>query len=195
SVPDALPNQVKQLENGPFDKSPGAQITRLTKSGSRYLNLNPYEVLKVSTDATMDTIKSHFRQLSKLVHPDKNKDQIERAQVAFEIISNSLKILEVAEQRGKLRLIIDEAMGVFNIKLKELRQEAKKNGFPGIDEDKIPEKYFRLKRATICKLFADYELKRQEIQQTDYHDKKRDREKELEAEEFFRMHEEWEKMW
>lgn len=57
---------MRKLENAEFDKTPGAQIHRLTKPGSRYLNLNPYEVLQVSTDATMDIIKAHYRQVRML---------------------------------------------------------------------------------------------------------------------------------
>ncbi|KII68272.1 DnaJ subfamily C member 8 [Thelohanellus kitauei] len=193
--PDEFQEAVKKLETPELDKSSGFQVNRLTKPGSKYLNLNPYEVLQISTDASMDDIKSRYRQMSKLVHPDKNRDCIDQAKFAFEVLTNALQMLEKPEQRGKLRLIVDEALGLFNLKLKNLRTEAKKNGIPEIEEDRDAEKYHRLKRATICKLFADYELKRQELQQTGYVDKKKEREREIIAEEFFKAQQDWEKMW
>ena len=48
-------------------------ILRITISGSTYRNLNPYEVLQVDPDASLDDVKKKYRRLSILVHPDKNQ--------------------------------------------------------------------------------------------------------------------------
>ena len=48
-------------------------ILLITITGSTYRNLNPYEVLQVDPDATLDDVKKKYRRLSILVHPDKNQ--------------------------------------------------------------------------------------------------------------------------
>ena len=60
------------------------QIHRLLKPGSKYLNLNPYEVLQMSPDATEEQLRKQYKRLSILVHPDKNRDNGEDARRAFE---------------------------------------------------------------------------------------------------------------
>jgi len=64
--------------------TPKQQIDRLLRPGSTYLNLNPFEVLQVDPDSTIDELKTKYKRLSILVHPDKNMDDRERAQTAFE---------------------------------------------------------------------------------------------------------------
>lgn len=64
--------QVKEIEKRDSVLTPKQQLDRLLRPGSTYFNLNPYEVLQVDHDATLDEIKKKYRRLSILVHPDKN---------------------------------------------------------------------------------------------------------------------------
>ena len=75
---------MKQIEKRDSVLTPKQQIDRLLRSGSTYFNLNPFEVLQVDPDPSMDDVKTKYRRTSILVHPDKNQDDKERAQSAFE---------------------------------------------------------------------------------------------------------------
>lgn len=63
---------MKEIEKRDSVLTPKQQIERLLRPGSSYFNLNPFEVLHVDCDATIDEIKKKYRRLSILVHPDKN---------------------------------------------------------------------------------------------------------------------------
>lgn len=63
---------MKEIEKRDSVLTPKQQIERLLRPGSTYFNLNPFEVLQVEPDATLDEIKKKYRRLSILVHPDKN---------------------------------------------------------------------------------------------------------------------------
>lgn len=85
------------------------QINRLLRAGSTYFNLNPFEVLQVEPDLTVDQIKKRYRSLSILVHPDKNQDNKERAQQAFEAVNKAWKTLENDVTRKRCLDIYEEA--------------------------------------------------------------------------------------
>lgn len=70
------------------------QIDRLLRPGSTYFNLNPFEVLQLEHTTPIEEIKKKYKRLSILVHPDKNQDDQDRAQTAFEIINRAWKVLE-----------------------------------------------------------------------------------------------------
>lgn len=76
--------QVKEIEKRDSVLTPKQQIDRLLRSGSTYFNLNPFEVLQVDFEAPFEEIKTKYRRLSILVHPDKNQDDKDRAEAAFE---------------------------------------------------------------------------------------------------------------
>ena len=72
------------------------QIDRLLRPGHTYFNMNPFEVLQVSIsvacftnvqvdpDLTPEEMKKKYKRMSLLCHPDKNMDDRERAQKAFD---------------------------------------------------------------------------------------------------------------
>lgn len=103
--------QVKEIEKRDSVLTPKQQIDRLLRPGSTYFNLNPFEVLQVDPDTPLDEIKKKYRRLSILVHPDKNQDDADRAQQAFEVVNRAWKTLENEETRQKCMDIIEEAKG------------------------------------------------------------------------------------
>lgn len=91
--------------------TPKQQIDRLLRPGSTYFNLNPFEVLQVDPDTPIEEVKKKYRRYSILVHPDKNQDDADRAQQAFEIVNKAWKTLENEETRKKCLDIVEEAKG------------------------------------------------------------------------------------
>lgn len=68
-------------------------------------------MLQVEPEATVEEIKKQYRRLSFLVHPDKNQQDVERAQQAFEAVNKAWKILSSDETRKKCMDVIEEAKG------------------------------------------------------------------------------------
>lgn len=85
------------------------QINRLLRPGSTYFNLNPFEVLQVEPDTSVEQIKKKYRSLSFLVHPDKNQENKERSQLAFEAVNKAWKTLENDVTRKRCLDIYEEA--------------------------------------------------------------------------------------
>lgn len=70
--------KVKQIEKRDAVLTSDQQINRLLRPGSTYFNLNPFEVLQLEPDVTVQDIKKKYRSLSILCHPDKNQDNKEQ---------------------------------------------------------------------------------------------------------------------
>lgn len=103
--------KVKEIEKRDSVLTPKQQIERLLRPGSTYFNLNPFEVLQVEPETPLEEIKKKYRRYSILVHPDKNQDDADRAQQAFEIINKAWKTLENEDTRKKCMDIVEEAKG------------------------------------------------------------------------------------
>nr|CAG4642038.1 EOG090X0DLG [Eurycercus lamellatus] len=190
---DDFYTEVKEIEKRDSVLTSKQQIDRLLRRGSSYFNLNPYEVLQVEPELAVDDIKKKYKRLSILVHPDKNQDDPDRAQQAFEVINRAWKILENEKTRKRCLEIVDEAKGMTDLALVEKRKKLKKEGKDTkIDEDD-PVKYRRAVYVMTIKLFADMERKRRELEQRDMEERKRKRETEMEAEEKAKVDKEWQK--
>lgn len=115
-----------------------------------------------------------YKTLSILVHPDKNQDQKERAQEAFDIVNRSWKILENDLTRKKCLDVYEEAKDRTDMMIAAKRKKNKKEGRPdeSIPEDN-PEKYDHTIYVTVMKLFADMERKRQQLDVRDMEERKR----------------------
>ncbi|KPJ06034.1 DnaJ-like subfamily C member 8 [Papilio machaon] len=191
---DDFYTEVKEIEKRDSVLTPKQQIERLLRPGSTYFNLNPFEVLQVECDATIEEIKKKYRRLSILVHPDKNIDDSERAQQAFEIVNRSWKILENEDTRKKCLDVYQEAKERTDHMIEQKRKKFKKDGrlAEGIPEDD-PVKYKHAVYVMTMKLFADMERKRQHLETRDMEERKRKREAEIEQEEQMSFEKEWAK--
>lgn len=159
------------------------QIDRVLRPGSTYFNLNPFEVLRCDHETPVDQIKKQYKKLSILVHPDKNQDDKDRAQTAFEIINRAWKILENDVTRKKCLAVYEEAQERTDLQLAEKRKKLKKEGKSTAIPEDDPEKYKHSKYVMVMKLFADMERKRQQLDVRDQEERKRKREQEIEEEE------------
>ncbi|XP_065156261.1 dnaJ homolog subfamily C member 8 [Atheta coriaria] len=186
-------SEVKAIEKRDSVLTSKQQIDRLLRPGSTYFNLNPFEVLQVDPDTPVEQIKKTYRKYSILVHPDKNQDDADRAQQAFEILNKAWKTLESDETRKKCLDVIEEAKGRTDIMLAEKRKKAKKEGKDGAVPEDDPEKYKHAVYVLTMKLFADMERKRRDLADRAQEERKRKRESEIEEEEQQKAQKEWQK--
>ncbi|CAH1989747.1 unnamed protein product [Acanthoscelides obtectus] len=185
--------EVKEIEKRDSVLTPKQQIERLLRPGATYRNLNPFEVLQVEPETPLEEIKKKYRRLSILVHPDKNQDDAERAQQAFEAVNKAWKALENEDSRKKCMEIIEEAVGRTEIMIQEKRKKAKKDGRSTAVPEDDPVEFKRAVKVLTMKLFADTERKRRELADRDQEERKRKREAEIEEEERAKAQKEWQK--
>jgi len=188
-------SEVKEIEKRDSVLTGPQQIERLTRPGSTYFNLNPYEVLQLPTSAKEEDLKKQYRKLSFLVHPDKNPEDKEKAQKAFEAVNNAYKLLQDEDKVKRVNEILEEARAMVKATLKEKKKQAKKEGKDKIEEEEDSEKLSKLVHSTTVKLFADYEIKRRAQEEKDAEQRKRQREQEIAEEEAAKKKKEWEKQW
>lgn len=169
------------------------QIDRLTRPGATYFNLNPFDVLQCDPDLPIADIKKRYRQMSILVHPDKNPDDNDRAQKSFEAVNKAYKTLENEEGFKRCREIIDEAQSRVDEMVKQKKKQLKKEGKPQDIPEDYPDKHKHAIYVQTCKLFADLERMRQERETKDMHERKRKAEEEEVEEEMKKQKAEWNK--
>jgi len=195
---------LKATEKADAVLTPKQQIERLLRPGCTYRNLNPYEVLQIDPETPIEDIRRKYRRLSILVHPDKNQDDPERAQAAFDAVKKSYALLDDEKTRKKCEEIVDEAKGRTQQNMEEKRRklikENKARGLPTtgdhikIDEDD-PSKFKQSVHILTMKLFADLERKRKQLEQKASDEAARKRETELAAEEKRNAEKEFAKNW
>ena len=84
--------------------------------------LDPYSVLGVSRDASMDEIKKAYRKTAKKYHPDLNPDNPE-AEAKFKECNEAYEVLSDAEKRTKYDIL----RGILHTKTKENKTSEKTN--------------------------------------------------------------------
>lgn len=204
---DEFYSEIDNITSEAFKSSSKAELDRLLRPGSTYFNLNPFEVLQIDPYCSLEEIRKKYRKLSIYVHPDKNPNDKERADIAFEAVNRAYKMLDDEKERKKCLEVVEEAMERVNKtceeKRKKLRKEAiaaaalaaeqEKNSrnkshkekpeakvvSTAIEEDD-PDKYRHAIYVMTCKLFADIErLKVREREKQAEEKKRKAEEKEL----------------
>ena len=125
---DFTHSEVEQIEKRDSVLMSKNQIERLTRPGSSYFNLNPFEVLQIDPKVTYEEIKKRFRQLSILVHPDKTQDDADRAQGAFEAADKAYTLLPDQEQKQRALGAIQAGGEGVEHTIKERKKQLKKEG-------------------------------------------------------------------
>ncbi|KAL5009490.1 hypothetical protein ScPMuIL_011795 [Solemya velum] len=185
--------EVKAIEHRDSVLTSKQQLDRLCRPGSTYFNLNPFDVLQVDPDIPMADLKKRYKAMSILVHPDKNQDDVERAQRSFEAVNKAYKTLVNEEGHKRCGEIIEEAKIRTNEMIKQKKKQLKKEGKKtNIPEDET-EHYKHAIYVQTCKLFADLERMRQERETKDMHERKRKAEEEEDEKEKKKIETEWNK--
>lgn len=107
-----------------------SQLDRLLASHHEWKNLNPYYVLQLDNDATVEDIKMRYKKLSLKVHPDRNPE-VENARQAFEYVKEAYLRLMDEDQRRTTSMHID------NITV-DLKRDRKKLLSKGLTEADLP---------------------------------------------------------
>ncbi|KAM9497087.1 dnaJ homolog subfamily C member 8 [Clarias gariepinus] len=186
-------SEVKQIEKRDSVLTSKQQIDRLLRPGSTYFNLNPFEVLQIDPEATDEELKKRFRALSILVHPDKNQDDADRAQQAFEAVDKAYKLLLEPEQKKRAVDVIHAGKEYIEHNMNQKRKQLKKDGKPTVIEEDDPEVFRQAVYKQTMKLFAELEIKRKEREAKEMHERKRQREEEIETQEKAKREKEWQK--
>ncbi|XP_050650723.1 dnaJ homolog subfamily C member 8-like [Macaca thibetana thibetana] len=190
-------SEVKQIEKRDSVLTSKNQIERLTRPGSSYFNLNPFEVLQIDPEVTDEEIKKRFRQLSILVHPCQdfcqNQDDADRAQKGFEAVDKAYKLLLDQEQKKRVLDVIQAGKEYVEHTVKERKKQLKKEGKPIIVEEDDSELFKQAVYKQTMKFFAELEIKRKEREAKEMHERKRQKEEEIEAQEKAKREREWQK--
>ena len=97
--------------------------------------MNPYYVLQLGTDATVEDIKYRYRKLSAKVHPDKNRG-VDNARDSFEEVKKAYNKLMDEGQRQNIIENIDMVT-------QRTRERLSKGGRRGGDDSSARKKISR----------------------------------------------------
>lgn len=128
-----------------------------------------------------------------MVHPDKNQDDLERANNAFETVNRAWRTIDNDESRKKCLEIIQEAKDMTEFMVVEKRKKLKKEGKDTKVEEDDPAVMKRSIYVQTCKLFADLERKRKDHEARELQERKRKREQEIDEEQKATVSKEWQK--
>ncbi|CAD5232428.1 unnamed protein product [Bursaphelenchus xylophilus] len=184
-------SDLKKVEEKDSVLTSDQQITRLLKPGSTYLNLNPFEVLQIDSDCTIEEAKKRYKRLSILVHPDKNPDDRERAQRAFDILKRAITKLEDPDELARCKEVYTEARARLAIVMSEKKRKLRKEGKPDEIEEDFEDGYKKALWVTVTKVFADREKKRRAIEERQREEKRRTAEELQKAAEKRKLEEEY----
>jgi DnaJ family protein C protein 8 len=113
-----------------------AQIERLVRHPfAKFLNLNPYEILQLPHTASEEDVRTRYRKISGIVHPDKNAGDPD-ATAAFELVQKAVETLQSPEKKKLIVATIDVAIRA----AKRNRKDKLQRGFhesmiPKLDEE------------------------------------------------------------
>ncbi|KHJ75226.1 DnaJ domain protein, partial [Oesophagostomum dentatum] len=143
-------NDIKATEKEDSTLTSQQQLDRLA---STWLYVFESEsVLQIDPDTDLETAKKKFKKLSLLIHPDKNPDDRERADQAFDIIKKAMKQIENPLELNRCKDCYTEARARLSILMSEKRRKVKKEtGSNEIEEDD-PEVYKKQLWITVTKV-------------------------------------------
>jgi len=191
----AFYEELKKQEEEAGKMTKEQQIERLLRPGYTYRNLNPFEVLQLDPESSVDDAKKKFRRMSIMVHPDKNPEDKERAQIAFDAVKRAWTVLEDKNTRAACMEIVEEARGRTKMSIEEKKRKlAREKKSTIIDEDN-PIFLKKTISIMIMKLFADLERKRKGHEDKISEDAQKKRDMEDEIREKKEMRETYAKNW
>ena len=147
--------------------SSAENIERLLQVNYMWKNLNPYNVLLLDIDANVEDVKSRYKKLSTLVHPDKNMGN-DQAKDAFDEVKKAYNTLKDTEQREYVVSLVKAGRS----RADEVFKKSKDAG--ALEE---------VQKKEVMKVFAEIEANRRASEQRKLNMKKRERDQEDEEQE------------
>lgn len=169
-------------------------IARLHRPGAKYFNMNPFEVLGLNHKATHEEVRAAYRKLSVKVHPDKNPDN-ERSQSAFEIVKAAHDRLEDEDRLAFCVRICAAAEEAVERKVKSQKKKLRKEGADDAVPEDDPERMAIAVKIMICKMFAEFEQRKAQLEKQDAEAKAKAKEQQAEKEFMDALKKHEEKMW
>ncbi|TKR60561.1 hypothetical protein L596_027790 [Steinernema carpocapsae] len=190
---DQFYSDLKQTEKKDSTLTSKQQMDRLLRPGSTYLNLNPFEVLQIDPETDVATARKKYRQVSLLIHPDRNLEESERAKKAFEILKKAIEQVEDPDELSRCRDMYVEGRARLAIIMSEKRRKQKRDGKNGTIEEDSPEGYNKALWVIVTKMFADREKKRRTLEDRANEEKKRVADEKVAAAEKRKLEDEYQK--
>ncbi|XP_036300741.1 dnaJ homolog subfamily C member 8 isoform X3 [Pipistrellus kuhlii] len=162
--------EVKQIEKRDSVLTSKNQIERLTRPGSSYFNLNPFEYSQSLRHNSSEKSSKNLNILCASLEP---------YCYPFWCILTKIKMMLTEHKRL--------------LKMKERKKQLKKEGKPTNVEEDDPELFKQAVYKQTMKLFAELEIKRKEREAKEMHERKRQREEKIEAQEKAKREREWQK--
>merc|ERR1711976_712071 len=160
-------------------------------------NLNPWRVMELSCDATDSDVKKDYKKLSLLGHPDRNRDNVELAQTAFDALKKANEILNDTKRREECLGVLAEAKERVTRQLIKEKEKAKKQAKIEKRDVKVElavkENFDRAVEKETTKLFADMDMAHKERVQREQVRKAQEVELENEQVEYAKMCKEYNK--
>jgi len=142
------------------------QVLRLTGPNYKFKNLNPFHVLQLDIDATLEDVKFRYKKLSLLVHPDKNLG-VENASEAFDEVKLAYEHLLDDEKREMVTATIEGTRAACGKAHRRLLNK-------GASEEALEPLEAKMEKA-VLKAFADIEMKRRDSEKHLQASQKRER--------------------
>lgn len=155
---------------------------------------NPFEVLGLTHKATHEEVRAAYRRLSVKVHPDKNPEN-ERSQSAFEIVKAAHDRLEDEERLAFCVRICSAAEEAVERKVKSQKKKLRKEGASEAVPEDDPERLAVSVKIMICRMFAEFEQRKAQLEKQDAEAKVKAKEEQAEREFMEALKKQEEKMW
>lgn len=159
-------------------------MSRLLQPNYKWKNLNPYNVLLLGPDANEEDVKSRYRRLSALVHPDKNIGA-DNAKDAFDEVKKAYNLLKETDAREYNASLVESGRA----RGEEVHRAAVKAGTAKPDD---LEAY---KAKEVMRVFAAIEADRRRIENNKLQGKKRERQQEDEEQDRLKKEHKFNKDW
>lgn len=101
------------------------------------------------------------------MHPDKNLNDRDRAEKAFDSVKKAYELLKDEERRNGALQVVQEVERRVRASVQDKRKKLKKEGYTGPLEEDDPKCYKQLLRTECCKMFAEIEVKKSEMEKLD----------------------------
>lgn len=117
----------------------------------------------IGYDADNESARKQFRKLSILTHPDKNPDDKERAQKAFDAVKCAWETLSNPDKKQTCNNVVENAKKTLDAEITEKRKDMRAKHKTVIIPEDDPGVYKQELHKKCVKLFADLERLKHEI--------------------------------